>query len=143
MLTLSFLVTAVPPYCHGPLGPLRWASVTHDCTSHSCTIEHRTIYQLLGLDGRANKQDIKLAFRRLAKLYHPDKNTTPQATALSQELNQAYHTLTDDKLRVEYDALISVSEPHTGTSHYDYVCVKSLTNATINIRETLCHLPLI
>ena len=137
LFTLSSLVTAVPPCCHGPLGPLRWASVTHDCTSHSCTMEHRTLYELLGLDARAKKQDIKLAYRRLAKLYHPDKNTSPQATALFQELNQAYHTLTDDKLRVEYDALIGVCEPHTGTSHGDSVCVKSLTNVTINIRENI------
>ena len=100
-------------------------------------MEHRTLYQLLGLDDSAKKQDIKLAYRRLAKLYHPDKNTSPQATALFQELNQAYHTLTDDKLRVEYDALIGVSEPHTGTSHENYVCVKSLTNVTINIRENI------
>ena len=137
LFTLSSLVTAVPPCCHGPLGPLRWASVTHDCTSHSCTMEHRTLYELLGLDARAKKQDIKLAYRRLAKLYHPDKNTSPQATALFQELNQAYHTLTDDKLRVEYDALIGVSERHTDTSHGDSVCVKSLTNVTINIRENI------
>ena len=75
----------VPP--HGPSeGPLRWPSVTHDCTSHSSTMAARTLYQLLGLDVRADTQNIKLAYRRLAKLYHPDKNTSPEATALFQEL---------------------------------------------------------
>ena len=100
-------------------------------------MEHRTPYQRLGLDGRANKQDITLAYRRLAKLYHSDKNTSLEITALFQELNQAYHTLTDEKLRVEYNALIGIFESHTDTSHGDSICVKSLTNVTINICENI------
>ena len=91
LFTLSSLVTMVPPCSHGPLGPLQWASVMHDCTSHSCIMEHRTPYQHLGLDGRAKKQDITLAYQRLAKLYHPDKNTSPKVTALFK--NSIRHTI--------------------------------------------------
>ena len=97
----------------------------------------RTLYDLLGLDIKANSQDIKLAYRGLAKVYHPDKNTSPEATALFQELNQAYHTLTSEKFRAEYDISIGISEPHSDTSHGDSTCIKSLPNVTINIRENM------
>ena len=96
----------------------------------------RTLYQLLGLDVRADTQNIKLAYRRLAKLYHPDKNTSPEATALFQELNQAYHTLTNDQLRAEYDLSIGISEPLSDTCHKD-VFKKSLPNVAISIRENM------
>ena len=97
----------------------------------------RTLYDLLGLDIKANSQDIKLAYRRLAKVYHPDKNISPEATSLFQELNQAYHTLTNEKLRAEYDISIGISEPHSDTSHGDSSCIKSLPNVAINIRENM------
>ena len=38
---------------------------------------------------------------------------------------------------MKYDALIGISEPHTATSHGDFICVKSLTNVTINICENI------
>ena len=94
----------------------------------------RTLYQLLGLDVWADTQNIKLAYRRLAKLYHPDKNTSPEATALFQELNQVYHTLMNDQLRAGYDLSIGISEPLSDTCHKD-VSKKSLPNVAINIRE--------
>ena len=79
----------------------------------------RTLYQLLGLGVRADTQNIKLAYRRLAKLYHPDKNSSPEARALFQELNQPYHMLTNDQLRAEYDLSIGIAEPLSDTFHKD------------------------
>ena len=96
----------------------------------------RTLYDLLGLDIKGNSQDIKLAYR-LAKVYHPDKNNSPEATSLFQELNQAYHTPTNEKLRAEYDIFTGISEPHSDTSHGDSSCIKSLPNVAINIRENM------
>lgn len=47
-------------------------------------------WEILGVDKNAHPQDVKLAYRRLARLYHPDLNTTATAKAAMQAVNQAY-----------------------------------------------------
>ncbi len=59
-------------------------------------------YQLLGIDKKASKDDIKKAFRKLAHQYHPDKKSGDEARF--KEISEAYSVLSDDKKRAEYDA---------------------------------------
>lgn len=59
-------------------------------------------YQLLGLDKKASKDDIKKAFRKLAHQYHPDKKGGDEAKF--KEVSEAYSILSDDKKRAEYDS---------------------------------------
>lgn len=59
-------------------------------------------YQILGVDKKASKDDIKKAFRTLAHKYHPDKKGGDEAKF--KEASEAYSTLSDDKKRAEYDA---------------------------------------
>ena len=59
-------------------------------------------YQLLGIDKKASKEDIKKAFRTLAHKYHPDKKGGDEAKF--KEVSEAYSVLSDDKKRAEYDA---------------------------------------
>ncbi len=59
-------------------------------------------YQLLGVDKRASKDDIKKAFRKLAHKYHPDKAGGDERKF--KEISEAYAVLSDDKKRAEYDA---------------------------------------
>ena len=47
-------------------------------------------YAVLGLDGTATLDDIKSAYRKLAKKYHPDKNNDAKATSMFQKLNTAF-----------------------------------------------------
>ncbi|TAF06574.1 MAG: hypothetical protein EAZ77_11935 [Nostocales cyanobacterium] len=47
-------------------------------------------WEILGVDKNAHPQDVKIAYRRLARLYHPDINTTATAKAAMQAINQAY-----------------------------------------------------
>ena len=47
-------------------------------------------YVVLGLDGTATLDDIKSAYRELAKKYHPDKNNDTKATSMFQEINIAF-----------------------------------------------------
>ncbi len=59
-------------------------------------------YEVLGVDKRATKDDIKKAFRKLAHKYHPDKGTGDESKF--KEVTEAYAVLSDDKRRREYDA---------------------------------------
>ncbi|MES2135187.1 MAG: molecular chaperone DnaJ [Patescibacteria group bacterium] len=59
-------------------------------------------YQLLGIDKKASKEDIKKAFRKLAHQYHPDKKGGDEAKF--KEVSEAYSVLSDDKKRSEYDS---------------------------------------
>jgi molecular chaperone DnaJ len=58
-------------------------------------------YNVLGVDKKATKDDIKKAFRKLAHKYHPDKGGTDESKF--KEITEAYSVLSDDKKRREYD----------------------------------------
>lgn len=61
-------------------------------------------YEILGVDKKATQEEIKSAYRKLAKKHHPDANKG-DATAEQRfkELNEAYQTLSDDQKRKQYD----------------------------------------
>jgi hypothetical protein len=64
----------------------------------------RTLYQVLELPQGANEQQLKVAFRTLARRFHPDVNAGDQtAEQRFKEVNQAYKTLTDPAARAAYD----------------------------------------
>lgn len=58
-------------------------------------------YNVLGVDKKASKEEIKKAFRTLAHKYHPDKKTGDDAKF--KEINEAYSVLSDDSKRAQYD----------------------------------------
>lgn len=63
----------------------------------------RDPYTVLGITKAAAAADIKKAFRRLAKLYHPDQSTDPKAKDKFAEVSAAYEILGDDKKRGQFD----------------------------------------
>src|SRR2546421_12378066 len=69
------------------------------------TPEYKDYYKTLGVAGRASEKEIKSAYRRLARQYHPDVNKDPKATDRFKLINEAYEVLSDPKKRSKYDQL--------------------------------------
>jgi molecular chaperone DnaJ len=63
----------------------------------------RDYYEVLGVSRDANKSDIKKAFRALAREYHPDVSSHPDAESRFKEIGEAYEVLSDDDKRARYD----------------------------------------
>lgn len=67
-------------------------------------MEYKNYYKILGLDKTAKEADIKSAYRRLARKYHPDVNPgKPEAEEKFKEVNEAYQVLSDPEKRQKYD----------------------------------------
>ena len=60
-------------------------------------------YDILGVSRDASDDDIKHAYRKLSKKWHPDINKAPDAEAKFKEINEAYETLSDPQKRANYD----------------------------------------
>jgi molecular chaperone DnaJ len=63
----------------------------------------RDYYEILGVPRTASKDDLKQAFRRLARQYHPDVSEAPDAEERFKEINEAYQVLSADDKRAAYD----------------------------------------
>jgi DnaJ-class molecular chaperone len=63
----------------------------------------RDPYTVLGVAKSASASDIKKAFRKLAKQYHPDQNKDPKAAAKFAEVNSAYEIIGDEAKRAQFD----------------------------------------
>lgn len=60
-------------------------------------------YAILNIKYNATKKEIKIAFKKEALKWHPDRNGSPDATASMQIINEAYLILKDDEARARYD----------------------------------------
>ncbi len=61
------------------------------------------LYRVLGVNRTASANEIKSAYRRLARQYHPDVNASPSAASEFARVTEAYHTLSDAQKRAHYD----------------------------------------
>jgi curved DNA-binding protein len=69
-------------------------------------MEYKDYYAILGVDRNADEKEIKKAYRRLARQYHPDVNPGDKAAeARFKEINEANEVLSDSEKRRKYDAL--------------------------------------
>ena len=60
-------------------------------------------YDRLGVSKDASQDEIKRAYRKMSKKYHPDINKEPGAEEKYKEVQEAYETLSDDQKRAAYD----------------------------------------
>jgi len=68
-------------------------------------MEFKDYYKTMGVARDATQDDIKRAYRKLARKYHPDVSKEPDAEARFKELGEAYEVLKDPEKRVAYDQL--------------------------------------
>ena len=63
------------------------------------------LYNILEIEPSANENEIKKAYLRLVKIYHPDKNNSPDANEKFQKIQSAYEILSNHSSRIEYQKL--------------------------------------
>lgn len=69
-------------------------------------VDYKDYYKILGVGKNATEDEIKKAYRKLAKQYHPDANkNNPEATEKFKEIGEAYEVLKDSEKRSRYDQL--------------------------------------
>jgi curved DNA-binding protein len=68
-------------------------------------MQYKDYYQILGVDKKASAEDIKKAYKKLAKKHHPDVNKDKGSEAKFKDLSEAYEVLSDKDKRHKYDTL--------------------------------------
>lgn len=91
----------------------------------------RDYYEVLGVDKNASEADIKSAFRKLAKKYHPDVSKEENAAEKFKEAQEAYAVLSDPEKRKQYDqfghsAFTNASGGFSGFEGFDFGSVSDI-----------------
>ena len=79
----------------------------------------RDYYEVLGVSKNATDEEIKRAFRVLAKKYHPDVNKEPGAAEKFKEIGEAYSVLSDKQKRSQYDQFGHAAFDNAGGAGFD------------------------
>ena len=80
-------------------------------------MEQKDYYQILGVDRKATQDEIRMAYRKLAFKFHPDRNKDqPETAMLMKEINESYAVISDKTKRAQYDAI----QQSYGRTAYDH-----------------------
>jgi molecular chaperone DnaJ len=81
-------------------------------------VSKRDYYEVLGVSRDATEEEIKKAYRKLARQYHPDVNKAPDAAEKFKEAKEAYEVLSDSQKRAQYDRYGHI-DPNQGIGGFD------------------------
>ncbi len=95
---------------------------------------NKNLYDILGITQNATQDEIKKAYKKLAKQYHPDINKNAKAEDKFKEINGAYEILGDEKKRAQYDRL---GNTMFGNHNFNE---SSKANSNVNINDFWEHL---
>ncbi len=77
-------------------------------------------YEILGVSRDADKEELKRAYRRLARRYHPDVNKEPGAEDRFKEINRAYEVLSEPETKARYDRFGEAGVSGAGAGYPDF-----------------------
>jgi molecular chaperone DnaJ len=83
-------------------------------------MSNRDYYEILGVERNASNDEIRGAFRKLARQYHPDVNKEDGAEEKFKEINEAYGVLSDSEKRARYDRFGKEGLGNMGGGFHDY-----------------------
>ena len=78
--------------------------------------KEKDYYKILGVGKNATKGEIKEAYKKLAKKYHPDLNKNSDATEKFKEINEAASVLGDENKKSQYDQFGAAGSQHSSSS---------------------------
>jgi len=93
----------------------------------------KSLYETLGVSENASADEIKKAYRKLARKYHPDINKEPEAQEKFKEINAAYEVLSDPEKKAQYDQF--GDQMFGGQNFHDFA--RSQGGAGIDLDEIL------
>ncbi len=77
---------------------------------------NKNYYEILEVTPESDTVQIKTAYRKLARKYHPDVNKTPEAIEIFKQITNAYETLSDKEKRKQYDIINGIFKSETKTT---------------------------
>lgn len=80
----------------------------------------RDYYEVLGISKGASAKEIKSAYRKMAKQFHPDRNKAPDAETKFKEVQEAYEILSDDRKKSAYDQYGHAGTQSFGGGYQDF-----------------------
>ena len=80
----------------------------------------KNYYEILGVTPDSDVSEIKAAYRKLARKYHPDVNNSPEAAAKFKTITEAYETLSDNVKRNQYNTLHGFFKSYKSSSSTSY-----------------------